>query len=63
MKSLYISLIGNRKTEIFEDEGRYYLHLYEDGKMQRNLFFPVGYTYREIEKRAKEWTENESKVN
>lgn len=65
MKSVFISVIGNRKAEVFDDagEGRYYLHLYEDGKQMRNLFFPDSYTQKHVEQKAREWTNNESKAN
>ena len=63
MRSIFISTIANRKAEVFDDEGRYYLHLYEDNVRERNLFFPRGYTQSQVETKAREWTNNESKAD
>lgn len=63
MRSIHISVIGNRKAEVFDDDGRYYLHLYEDGDRKRNIFFPDCYTEKHVIKQAREWTNNESKTD
>lgn len=67
MRSLHISVAGNRKAEVMADDPPYhmnhYLHLYEDGVRVKNILYTKMYSLNEVVNQAREWTNNESKTD
>lgn len=62
MRNLFISQIGNRRSEIYSDGGGYFLHLFEEGKLKEIVEFNE-HTLKIVEKKAKEWTDYECKTD
>ena len=62
MRNLFISQVGNKRSEIYGDGGAYYLHLLEDGVEKEVIEFRE-HTLKIVENKAREWTDNESKAD